>query len=114
MEELELKIWRSAQQAWDAVAFVRLVEDAVGSYKRYPGFDPTVRLYSSGIGVECIRVLRDVMKRHDIYAGPSADYVELRSRLKMHLSYLLQWHLVKNGLGTDEMKEDQLEKDLGL
>lgn len=113
-EELELKIWRLAQQAWDAVAFVRLVEDAVGSYKRYPGFDPTVRLYSSGIGVECIRVLRDVMKRHDIYAGPSADYVELRSRLRMHLRDQLQLHLMGAGQASDEMKDDQLGRDLGL
>lgn len=112
--ELEFKVWRSAQQACDAVAFVRLVEDAVDSFKRIPGLDPIVRLHASGIGAESIRVLRDALKRHDIDAGPFASYVELRSRLRMHLSYQLQWHLVKSGLATDEIKEDQLEKNLGL
>lgn len=45
-DELEFKIWRSAQQACGKVAFVRLVEGAVGSFKRIPGHDPTVRLHS--------------------------------------------------------------------
>ncbi len=113
-DELEIKIWRTAQQACDAPAFVRLVEEAVGSFKRDPGFDPRVRLHASGIGTESVRVLRDVMKRRDIYAGPSADYVELRSRLRMHLRNQLQLHLMKVGLATDEVKADQLGRDLGL
>ncbi|SDO46662.1 hypothetical protein SAMN04489798_3025 [Pseudomonas arsenicoxydans] len=113
-QELEWDVWRFAQQTCDTAAFVRLLERAVGSFKREPGLDPTVRLFASGIGVENIRVLRDVMKRHDIYAGPSADYVELRSRLKMHLRDHLQLHLMKSGHATDAMKDDQLGRDLGL
>lgn len=113
-DELEIKIWRTPQQACDAPAFVRLVEEAVGSFKRDPGFDPSVRLHASGIGTESVRVLRDVMKRRDIYAGPFVDYVELRSRLRMHLRNQLQLHLMKVGLATDEVKADQLGRDLGL
>ncbi|MHA6130595.1 hypothetical protein ACX3YD_31280 [Pseudomonas fluorescens group sp. PF-1] len=113
-EELEWKVWRLAQQTHDTAAFVRLLEEAVGSFKRAPGFDPSVRMHTSGIGVECIRVLQDVLKRRDIYAGPSADYVELRSRLRMHLRDQLQMHLMKSGQASDEMKEDQLGRDLGL
>ena len=113
-DELECKVWRSAQQAFDAAAFVRLVEAAVGSFKRKPGFDPNVRLHASGIGTESISGLRDVMKRHEIDAGPSADYVELRSQLKIHLRGFLQQHLVKGDLASDEMKDDQLCRDLGL
>lgn len=113
-EELELEVWRSAQQACDAAAFVRLVDEAVGSFKREPGFDPTVRLHASGIGTESIRVLRDVLERRDIYAGPTAGYVEVRSRLNMHLRDQLQLHLMKVGLASDEMKADQLGRDLGL
>jgi hypothetical protein len=113
-QELELEVWRLAQQTSDSAAFVRLVEEAVDSFKRDPGYDPNVRLHASGVGVESIRVLRDVMKRHDIYTGPSADYVELRSRLRMHLRDQLQMHLMKSGQASDEMKEDQLGRDLGL
>lgn len=113
-DEIELKVWRLAQQTSDSVAFVRLVEEAVGSFKRDPGFDPIVRLHASGIGVDGIRVLRDVLKRRDIYAGPTAGYVELRSRLNMHLRDQLQLHLMGSGQATDEMKDDQLGRDLGL
>ncbi|MHA6234017.1 hypothetical protein [Pseudomonas fluorescens group sp. PF-69] len=113
-EELEWKVWRLAQQTHDTAAFVRLLEEAVGSFKRAPGFDPSVRMHASGIGVECIRVLQDVLKRRDIYAGPSVDYVELRSQLKMHLRDFLQQHLVKGDFATDELNDDLLCRDLGL
>lgn len=113
-DDIEFKVWRSAQQECDSAAFLRLVEEAVGSFKRYPGFDPTVRLHALGIGTESIRVLCDVMKRHDIYTGPPAGYVELRSRLKMHLRRHLQWPLIETGLATVEMKDDHLGRDLGL
>jgi len=113
-QKLEWDVWHLAQQACDTAAFVRLIEAAVGSFKRDPGFDPTVRLFASGIGTEGVRVLRDVLKRRDIYAGPTAGYVELRSRLKMHLRRHLQWHLIEMGLATDEMKDDYLGRDLGL
>jgi hypothetical protein len=113
-QELELEVWRLAQQTCDTAAFKRLIEKAVDSFKRDPGFDPTVRLHESGIGTESIRVLRDVLERRDIYAGPSAGYVELRSRLRMHLRDQLQLHLMESGQATDEMKADQLNRDLGL
>jgi len=49
-QDLELNVWRLAQQACDTAAFVLLVDEAVRSFKRDPGFDPTVRLHESGIG----------------------------------------------------------------
>jgi len=113
-DEIEFKVWRSVQQACDMATFVRLLDESVDSFKRYPGFDPTVRLHASGIGAESIRVLRNVLKRRDIYGGPNAGYVELRSRLRMHLRDQLQLHLMGAGQATDEMKDDQLERDLGL
>lgn len=113
-DEIEFEVWRSVQQACDMAAFVRLIEDAVDSFKRYPGFDPSVRLHASGIGTLNVRVLRDVLRRRDIYAGPTAGYVELRSSLRMHLRSQLQLHLMRSGQATDEMKDDQLGRDLGL
>lgn len=113
-DEIEFKVWRSAQQACDAVAFVRLVEDAVDSFKRVPGLDPIVRLHASVIGAESIKVLRDALERSDIDAGPFASHVELRSRLRMYLRDHLQWHLMKIGFASDAMKADQLERDMGL
>jgi len=59
-------------------------------------------------------VLRDVLKRYDIYSGQAEGYVELRSRLKVHLRGHLQLHLMEAGQATEEMKADQLGRDLGL
>ncbi|MHC8378489.1 hypothetical protein ACYZT3_21555 [Pseudomonas sp. MDT1-16] len=113
-QELELEVWRLAQQTCDTAAFVRLIEKAVDSFKRSPGYDPLLRLHISGIGAQSIRVLRDVMTRRDLYAGPSASYIELRSRLKNHLRNQLQFHLVGAGQSTEKMQDDQLGRDLGL
>lgn len=113
-DDLELEVWRLAQRTCGTAAFVRLIEKGVDSFKRNPGYDPLLRLHISGIGAQSTRVLRDVMTRRDLYAGPSASYVELRSRLKAHLRQQLQRHLVESGRATDEMKDDHLGRDLGL
>ncbi len=54
------------------------------------------------------------LKRHHIDAGPTESYVELRSRLRTHLRDHLQLHVMKTGFASDEMKADQLDRDLGL
>lgn len=113
-DEIEFKVWRSAQRACSKVSFARLLEEAVASFKSVPGLDPIVRLHASGIGAESIRGLRDALRRHDIDAGPFASHVELRSRLRMHLRDHLQSHLMKIGFASDAMKADQLERDMGL
>lgn len=113
-DEIESQVWRTAQQACSKVSFARLLEEAVASFKRVPGLDPIVRLHTSVIGAESIRVLRDALKRHDIDAGPTESYVELRSRLRMHLRDHLQSHLMNIGFASDAMKADQLDRDLGL
>ncbi|WP_019579777.1 hypothetical protein [Pseudomonas mandelii] len=112
--DLELNVWRVAQQRFAGSAFLQLIEDAVSHYKRAPGFDPPDRLHASEIGLPGIEVLREVLERHGFDAGPPRSYVEIRSRLRAHLSYQLQWHLVSVGQATDDMKEDQLGRDLGM
>jgi hypothetical protein len=113
-QELESEVWRLAHRACVPAAFVRLIEKAVDSFSRNPGYDPLLRLHASGIGAESIMVLREVLKRRGIYAGPSAGYVELRSRLNMHLRGHLQLHLMEAGQASEEIKADQLGRDLGL
>lgn len=111
---LESNVWRMAQQQCAGPAFLQLIEDAVSRYKRVPGFDSSDRLHASDIGSTGIEVLRDVLERHGLFSGPPGTYVEIRSRLRAHLSCQLQWHLVSAGQATDEMKEDQLGRDIGL
>ncbi|MHC8314354.1 hypothetical protein [Pseudomonas sp. LB3P31] len=112
--ELEFQVWRLVQKLFDAPAFERLIQEAVDSYKRAPGLDPLVRLHASHIGLLGAQILRKVLRHHDADVGLTDNYVEIRSRLKTHIAYHLQWHLMKNGHAIDEMKEDHLSKDLGL
>jgi hypothetical protein len=112
--ELEFQVWRLVQKLFDTPAFERLIQEAVDSYKGAPGFDPLMRLDTSHIGLLGVQILRKVLHHHDADVGVSDNYVEIRSRLKTHIAYHLQWHLMKNGHAIDEMKEDYLSKDLGL
>lgn len=115
--ELESNVWRAVQQMCDANTFARLIEEAVRSFRRVPGFDPLVRLHASEIGLSSIQVLRDVLRRRGIDHGSLVDaprYLELRSRLKEHLRCQLQRHLLDTGFATDEMKDEHLCRELGL
>jgi hypothetical protein len=94
--------------------FVRLVEEALTSYKRVPIYDWPTRVHVSELGLPCVQVLQNVVSSRDLYASVSENYIEIGSRLTNHLRQQLQWHLVVNDLASDEMKEDQLGMDLGL
>jgi hypothetical protein len=113
-DELESRVWLSVQAACDKAALAQLIENAVASFQRIPGYDPLVRLHASDIGPLGLQLLRDALKLRSLDTCISDSYVELRYRLKIHLRDQLQWHLVQTGRAVDEMKEDQLAKDLGL
>jgi len=113
-DELESQVWLLVQKTCDQPKFAQLIDDAVCSYKREPGLDSLVRLHASSIGLNGVRTLHEVMQLRGFDAGGTEGYVELRQRLKTHLRDQLQWHLVMSELAGDEIKENQLEKDLGL
>jgi len=115
--ELESQVWLTVQQVCDAATFEALILRAVDSFKRSPGYDPVLRLYASDIGQSGVQILRDVLHRCGIRFEHSADlpgYLELRSRLKHHIRCQLQQYLVSAGHSTEEMRQDQLARDLGL
>lgn len=112
--ERESAIWRSVYETCGAPTFVRLIEEALDSYKCVPLVDWPTRLHVSEAGLPCVQVLQGVVSSRGLYASISENYIEIGSRLTNHLSQQLQWHLVVNDLSTDDMKEDQLGIDLGL
>lgn len=114
---LESQVWRSVQQACDVATFKALIQEAVDSFKRPPGLDPLARLHASDIGPLGIQVLSYVLRSRRISSEPTdglPNYLELRSRLKDHIRCYLQWYLVNGEHVTDEILEDQLDRDLGL
>lgn len=112
--ERDLAIWCSVYETCGVTEFVRLVEEALTSYKRVPIYDWPTRVHVSELGLPCVQVLQNVVSSRDLYASVSENYIEIGSRLTNHLRQQLQWHLVVNDLASDEMKEDQLGMDLGL
>lgn len=112
--EREVAIWRSVYEVCGAPTFVRLIEEALDGYNRVPRHDWPTRLHVSEVALPCVQVLQCVVSSRGLYSSISEDYIEIGSRLTDHLCQQLQWHLVFNELGTDEMKEDQLGRDLGL
>ncbi|MHC8350980.1 hypothetical protein ACYZT7_16985 [Pseudomonas sp. RT4P38] len=112
--ERDLAIWCSVYETCGVTEFVRLVEEALTSYKRVPIYDWPTRVHVSELGLPCVQVLQGVVSSRGLYASISEDYIEIGSRLTNHLGQQLQWHLVVNDLATDEMKEDQLGIDLGM
>ena len=112
--ERELAIWRSVYETCGASTFVRLIEESLDSYKRVPIYDWPTRLHVSEVGLPCAQVLLVVVSSRGLYASISRNYIEIGSRLTKHLGQQLRWHLVVNGLATDDMKEHQLGIDLGL
>ncbi|WP_025109741.1 hypothetical protein [Pseudomonas sp. H1h] len=115
--ELESVVWLLVQEACDAAAFEALIQQAVDSFKREPGFDPLVRLHTSDIGAVGVRVLAKALLQRGFKIEPFTDvcgYLQLRSRLSDHICSSLQEYLVNGGFATEEIQEDQLARDLGL
>lgn len=112
--ERDLAIWCSVYETCGATAFVRLVEEAVATYSRVPIYDWPIRVDVPELGLPCAQILQKVVSGRDLYASVLDNYIEIGSRLTNHLSQHLQRHLVANEMATDDMKEDQLFRDLGL
>lgn len=55
-----------------------------------------------------------MLRSRGIRSDDLLGYLELRSRLKDHIHCKLLWHLVEGGHAGEEMREDQLYRDLGL
>ncbi len=112
--ERDLAIWCSVYETCGATEFVRLVEEAVTTYNRVPIYDWPTRVDVPELWLPCAQILQKVVSGRDLYASVSDNYIEIGSRLTNHLSQHLQRHLVDNEMATDDMKEDQLFRDLGL
>lgn len=115
--DLETKVWCLVQETCDTETFTSLVQRAFDTFNRTPGYDPVVRIYGSDVGLQGLLILRDSSLRNGTrlkYCSEAPPYIEVRSRLKAHLRCQLQSYLLQVGRATDEMKEDQLDRDLGL
>ncbi len=113
--DIEGRIWRKACDVFGArMQFI--LEEALRSFKRQPGLDEPTRLHESQISPFGLQVLGDAMAAYhgDVNAPGDTGYLNIRSRLRAHLSRHLQWQLMQLPESGDELSEDYLATDLGL
>ena len=84
---MEKLVWERAWQVY-ADSLSLILSEALVGYKRTSGFDDLTRLYETTLGGETLMSLRHALKLRwpasDV--GHTEPYVELRSRLRSHLT----------------------------
>lgn len=111
---IEERVWRMATRLLGS-HMQTCLEDALETFKRVPGFDELTRLHGSEVGEEGACALRNALTARGIrHRGAAGGYVEIRSRLRLHLRRHLQSKLIQAGKATEAMSEDYFAHDLGL
>jgi hypothetical protein len=113
---LESKIWNEAQATFAGEAFSRVVEHAVSSYRRRPGISSIERIHVSDVGEVGLQALRKALSdvHHLPPDEPNIGFVTLRTPLRAHIYYFLQWQVIQIGSSPELIAVDQLERDLNL
>lgn len=113
---LESTIWKEAQATFHGEAFTDVVELAVSSYRRRPGYSGIERIYASDVGEGGLRVLRYVMKHVDHLPRDQflPECVCVRAALRAHIYYFLESQVVRAGVASEMVIEDHLARALNL
>lgn len=112
---LESTIWKQAQTTFHGEAFTDVVELAVSSYRRRPGYSWIERIYASDVGESGLQVLRYVMRHLDhLPRGELPECVSVRAALRAHIYYFLESQVVRAGVASEMVMEDHLARALNL
>lgn len=112
---VEQEVWRLMQthfsEEMDAV-----LESALESYRRSPGYAPLTRIYPEQVGEGGINALVIALhKRPQSHAEIRLPgYVELRAPLRAHLCRHLQRYLIDHSRATETIMEAYLAQEIGL
>lgn len=112
---LESEIWITAQRSMPERAFFELIADAVGSYRRKPGYSGLERMYASDIGPGGVYALGVAVTAVGLSSWQEPDpYVPVRAQLREHIYRVLQLHLLSSSLASGAMIDNKMAGDLGL
>lgn len=112
---MECEVWRRAAEVYGPALKEELAE-LLGSYRRTPGFDRTIRLFQSCLGPDAFAQLCDALQdaRNRALSFHHGDtYLEMRHRLHVHIFRGLQRLIVQHGLSTEVMAADFLAYEIG-
>jgi hypothetical protein len=114
--QVEQEVWRSALIVTGKQGFRLLLEQALGAYRRSPGYSPATRLHANLVGGEALNVLS--LNEHGCQrpqvAAVEPGYVEIRLALRVHLSRYLLRFLVESSSASDPLMEAHLALEVGV
>lgn len=113
---LESTIWKEAQATFSGQGFADVVELAVSSYRRRPGYSGIERVYASDVGQSGLQVLRYALRHVDHLPPdePLPGYVCVRAPLRAHIYFFLESQIVRAGVASEMVTEDHLARALNL
>lgn len=112
--DVEKLMWEMAWKVYgDSLSGI--LREVLSSYKRSAGLDDLTRLYCSTAGHQVLPVLREALLGcwPDGNFGESELYVEIRSRLRSHLSQCLLRRLVTKHAAPPILRDALFGVDLG-
>lgn len=112
---IEHEVWRLMQQHFPC-EFGDVLEQALASYRRMPGYTPLTRLHREQVGADGIQVLIEALRKrpHSHAEIRTPDYVQLRFSLRAHLCRYLLGHLIHATVAPEPLLEAYLALEVGL
>lgn len=112
--DVERLLWEKAWRVYGDSLSIVLGQALVG-YRRSPGLDDLSRLYPSTVGRQALVILREelMLRWPNGNFGQSDLCVELRCRLRSHLTQYLLRRLVNDHVDTSVLRDALFGLDLG-
>lgn len=112
--DMERDVWSLAEQVYSD-KLTDVLTAALRAFRRSPGHDSVTRIYAQAVGDGGLHALRQALIDNPrVWALPVHGGIELRWRLRLHLTHYLRGCLMKDGLATDQMRDEHFSTDLGL
>lgn len=112
---VEHEVWRLMQEYFPG-QMDSVLEEALGRYRRSPGYAALTRIHPEQVGQEGMRALIGALnKQPRIHAEITLPgFVELRAPLRAHLCRCMQRFLVDHSRATEPVLEAYLAVEVGL
>lgn len=113
---LESMIWREAQATFQGEALTDILELALSSYRRRPGYSGIERIHASDVGQAGLQALRYALGHVDHLPRdePLSECVSVRAALRAHIYHFLESQVVRAGVASEMIIEDHLARALNL
>lgn len=111
---MERAVWQLAEHVYRGKLSDVLIA-ALKAFQRSPGHDGVTRIYAQAVGEFGLSALRQALDDNPrVWAQAAHGGIELRCRLRSHLTHFLRRCLMDDGHATERMRDVHFSTDLGL